>query len=493
MSQGFLGFQYEVEKKTGGMTSLAGLPLYIEYGNIMGMAGSLRDRLGGKNEIWTPDKVIMSLVMLNLAGGDCVDDLATLNADDGLCRIMSELQGYGLPRKQRRAARYSSGRFTGSFPSPSTVFRTLIRFHDHTQDSLREEGKAFIPESSDLLKSLFGVTKDFVASVQKRCAVSTATLDMDATLIETSKRDALYSYKGYKAYQPLNTYWAEQELIIHSEFRDGNVPAGFEQLRVFKEALDCLPEGVEQVFLRSDSAGYQQNLLKYCAEGLNERFGRIEFAIGADVTPEFRKAVREVPESDWISLGEFQQYAEVCFVPNWMAKKKYGPTYRYIAIRECLKQQLLPGMQDQLEFPFQTMETDGMMYKLTGLITNRTIPGAELIKWYRLRCGKSEQAHSIMKEDLAGGKLPSKFFGVNAAWWHIMLLSLNLNSSMKRLVLGGPWIKQRLKSIRFRLINLSGRVARHARSLIIRISACNPVNQLLIEARARMLELYQFG
>lgn len=62
-------------------------------------------------------------------------------------------------------------------------------------------------------------------------------------------------------------------------------------------------------------------MLKYCAEGLNERFGRIEFAIGVDVTPEFRKAVREVPESDWISLGEFQQYAEVCFVPNWIAKK----------------------------------------------------------------------------------------------------------------------------------------------------------------------------
>ena len=100
MAQGVLPFQYEVEKKTGGMTSLAGLPLYIEYGNIMGMAGSLRDRLGGKNEIWTPDKVVMSLVMLNLAGGDCVDDLATLNADDGLCRIMSGLQGYGLPRKQ---------------------------------------------------------------------------------------------------------------------------------------------------------------------------------------------------------------------------------------------------------------------------------------------------------------------------------------------------------------------------------------------------------
>jgi hypothetical protein len=65
--------------------------------------------------------------------------------------------------------------------------------------------------------------------------------------------------KGYRSYQPLNTWWAEQEIILHSEFRDGNVPAGYEQLRVFKEALACLPEGIKQVRLRSDTAGYQHN------------------------------------------------------------------------------------------------------------------------------------------------------------------------------------------------------------------------------------------
>ena len=55
---------------------------------------------------------------------------------------------------------------------------------------------------------------------------------MDARLVETEKHQALYSYKKYKAYQPLTTYWAEADLIVHSEFRDGNVPAGHQQLRV---------------------------------------------------------------------------------------------------------------------------------------------------------------------------------------------------------------------------------------------------------------------
>ena len=56
---------------------------------------------------------------------------------------------------------------------------------------------------------------------------------------------------------------------------------------------------MERVRLRSDTAGYQHELLKYCNSGENKRFGRIEFAIGCDVTPAFKKAVKEIPESDW--------------------------------------------------------------------------------------------------------------------------------------------------------------------------------------------------
>jgi hypothetical protein len=98
-----------------------------------------------------------------------------------------------------------------------------------------------------------------VAFSNRQQSTSTATLDMEATLVATSKCDALFCYKGYRSYQPLITWWAEQEIILHSEFRDGNVPAGYEQLRVFKEALACLPEGIKQVRLRSDTAGYQHN------------------------------------------------------------------------------------------------------------------------------------------------------------------------------------------------------------------------------------------
>jgi hypothetical protein len=275
------------------------------------------------------------------------------------------------------------------------------------------------------------------------------------------------------------------------------VPAGYDLLRVFKESLELIPEGVEKVYLRSDSAGYQHDLLKYCAERQSKRFGVIEFAVGADVTKSFKEAVASVAEGDWHILyrevdGKLyytgQEWAEVCYVPNWVGCSKKSPDYRYLAVREQIRQIELPGMEAQLEFPFPTMEFgDKGRYKVFGLVTNRTVPGEEVIWWSRKRCGKSEEAHSVMKEDLCGGKLPSGEFGENAAWWGIMILAFNLNSAMKRLVLGANWFNKRLKAIRFCLINLAGRVINRSRDLIVRLLYAHPSNGVLFEARRKLL------
>ena len=201
------------------------------------------------------------------------------------------------------------------------------------------------------------------------------------------------------------------------------------------EALGRLPAGVEKVMLRSDTAGYQRELLRYCAEGRDERFGVIEFAVGVDVTTEFRRAVSEVAEQEWQPLyrkvGEHrvdtgQQWAEVNFVPNWIGHSKNSPEYRFIAVRERLTEQPLPGMEGQLELPFPAMELPNRgWYKVFGVVTNRDLPGDEVVWWSRQRCGKGEEVHSVLKSDLSGGRLPSRLFGANAAWWAIAVLAFN--------------------------------------------------------------------
>jgi hypothetical protein len=497
MPQGVLSYKYEEEKKTSGMTALAGLPVYLDLASVLGLGEHIRTHLQVKAQGWTDEQMVLSLILLNLAGGDCVDDLKILEKDEGFCKVLRRVETKGLSRQERRAMerRWRKEKHR-SVPSPSAIFRYLEAFHDPLEEQKREKGKAFIPLPNQYLSGLARVNRDFIAAIQTRHPRESATLDTDATLVATEKEDALFGYKGYKAYQPFNVWWAEQEAVLHTEFRDGNVPAGFEQVRVLKESLDMLPEGVKRVFLRSDTAGYQHELLRYCEKTNHTRFGRIEFAIGCDVTKEFKKAVAEVKQ--WKPLtkevdGEMvttgKEWAEICFVPAAICHSKKDPTYRYLATRELMTQPELPGMEGKVELPFPTMTMEKKRYKICAIVTNRETEGNELVTWLHERCGKSEEAHAVMKEDLAGGKLPSCDFGENAAWWWIMILAFNLNTAMKQLALGGSWVTKRMKAIRFSLISLPGRIIDHARELVIRLVKGHPSLRLLVDARQKIMAL----
>jgi hypothetical protein len=504
MTQGELPFKYEEDKSKVGMTGLGGIGLYLDLMSRSGMVGSIEGnveaRTGGQG--WTDAEVVLSLVILNLVGGDSVEDLERLECDEGLCALLSKSLSHGLSRKGRRQLK---GRWRKakkrSVPSASSVFRYLSSFHEEEEERGRVAGKAYIPQPTEALKGLRRVCKEFIGFVQENHEQGVATLDMDATLVETGKRDALWSYKGFRAYQPLNVYWAEQDVVVHSEFRDGNVPAGFEQRRVLEEALEQIPRSVQRVRMRSDSAGYQHELLKYCDRAENKWCGRIEFTVSCDVSPEFKAAVGEAEDQDWKMLmkrdrwgNEYdsgRQWAEVCFVPSAIGKCKNGPEYRYLAIREPMQDQLcFEGMEeDQCQYAFPTMAMKSGKYKVFGIVTNMDWDGQELIGWHHKRCGKSEEAHSVMKEDLAGGRFPSGDFGENAAWWWIMILAFNLNAAMKQLVLGGRWVNKRMKAIRFSLIHLAGRVIAGARQLKIKLSGGRSSYEWMIRLRAKILQL----
>ncbi len=501
IKQGVLSFRYECEPTASGMTALAGLPPYLELAVVSGLTDSIQRHLrvcSQQEQGWTDTQIVMSLVLLNIAGGDCVDDLRILEEDKGFDKVLRRVGFSGHPRKERREQeqRWRKER-QRAVPSPSVVFRYLAAFANPAEEAKRAMGQAFIPAANEHLQSLGQVNADLLRFAQQKSPQTEATLEMDASIVETYKQDALFSYKGSQSFQPLSVRWAEQALVALSQFRDGNVPASYQNLSVLQETLERLPEGVKKVYFKSDTAAYQKDLLSYCAEGKNERFGVIEFAIGVDVTAEFKKAVAEVEEKEWQPLEREidgrkvetgQEWAEVCFVPTWTALSKKGPIYRFLAIRELLSQRELPGLAAQLPFP--TLSLGEKHYKLFGVVTNRDLAGDKLLWWHRERCGKGEEMHAIMKGDLAGGHLPSARFGANAAWWGIMVLAFNLNSLMKRLALPEGWDSKRLKAVRFGLINLAGRVVSRSRQLIIRLNGSHPAYQLLMEVRRRLKALW---
>jgi len=510
MAQGPLPYKIEDERSSCGATALGGLPVYLDLAKVLRIAELVCQHVRARQnkQGWMDAQIVMALVLLQLAGGDCVDDLKILDSDEGFCRILqrveASLQGLSRVERRRLQLRWRKQK-KRSVPSASSVFRFLNAFE--IDESGRGPGKSWIPAPPAALQGLYRVNQEVLAGINARAPQTQATLDMDATLKNVFKESAQHSYKGPKAFQPLNVYWAEHDVIVHSEFRDGNVPAGYENLRVLIEALEYLPAGVEKVLFRSDSAAYQWELILYMARGSHPRFGVIDFSVSVDVSEEFRKAAAQVDAQDWKPLlrpiqkegGRVEwvpsghEYAEVCFVPSQLSHSKANPELRFVAIRRVLDeadQRRFSGEEGQLALPFSTMKFDKGWYKLHGIVTNRLqMPANELIGWHWARCGKSEEAHAIMKDDLAGGRLPCDGFGQNAAWWAIMILAYNLNSAMKHLVLGEEYKHARLKTMRYRFICLAGRVIEHARQFVIRLSQGHPSLDVLIKARRRLLML----
>jgi hypothetical protein len=481
---GLLPIHLEIDPTEPEVTAFAGIVPYLDAWNSLGMPGKVDQRVhicGAQG--WMDRQIILSMVLLNLTGGDCVTDIDKLEDDPGLRRMVSAGEYSDLTLAERRAAkqRFRAGR-SRVFPAATQMYTFLEACHSAEEEAKRVEGKAFIPAPNEHLLSLRALNTDMVAQAQRLAPQKEATLDGDATLVETHTGTALFCYKGYRAFQPYNVWWSEQQMVLHSEFRDGNVPAGYDVTRVMAEALTCLPDGVERVYTRQDTAAYQTSFLAWCErEREHPKYGRILFTISADVTAALRAEVRNVTE--WHPLhrgagekskGPSREWAEVVFVPHDQAMlTDIREPFRYLVVREKASEQLtLMEADDAATLPFPTMTFENVRYKLHAIVTNRRDEvAAELIHWHYARCGKSEEAHSIMKEDFAGGQAPSAKFGANAAWWALMILSMNFHGAMKRLVFGGFWAKKRMKAVRFGLINTPGRIVHHSRQYCLRVGA----------------------
>src|SRR4030042_510796 len=125
MAQGILPFQYEEEKVDEGMTAHAGLFIYLDLFKALGIREALDKNVCARSDQGFSDSQMgLAFVLLNLAGGDCIDDLEVLEKDAGFCRVFRKCEPHGLSKKKREAL---AGRFrrerTRTLPSASSSFR----------------------------------------------------------------------------------------------------------------------------------------------------------------------------------------------------------------------------------------------------------------------------------------------------------------------------------------------------------------------------------
>ena len=77
----------------------------MELMHASGLRESIERHVGLREcgQGWTDVQIVTSLMMLNLAGGESVVDLEVLDKDEGFCRVLREIETYGMGRRERRA------------------------------------------------------------------------------------------------------------------------------------------------------------------------------------------------------------------------------------------------------------------------------------------------------------------------------------------------------------------------------------------------------
>jgi len=427
---------------TDAVTPHAGSALLIELGRRSGVLAAAERHLPTKKSTkgLGPGQFVESVVLLSALGGECLDDFDPLRRDRGLAALL----GYDLP-------------------AASTARQWLDRFHDPEVVRDRPRQGSFIPSESAGLAGLRAVVehsaRTYVAAVQPG---RTVTLDVDAHLVEASKRSALPTYAGYRGYQPLLVQWAETGLVLADEFRDGNVPAAIGIRELVDRAYASLPAQAEnaedawQVSVRSDSAAYEQATLDHW------HGRRWRFAVSADMSRQLRAEIVALPPDAWAfwtqeASGVIREWAEVSFVPSRKTEQKDAQPYRYLAIRVRTPQGVLFG--------------DGSTVKHFAVVTNDwQTDGRALLAWQRGKAGTIEHVNDVLKNELAAGVYPSDKFGANAAWLRLQVLTHNLLELLKATALDAQYRRARPKRLRFAIFTQFGRVVQHAREQFVRLT-----------------------
>ena len=93
LAQGLLDFQYEADSSSHGLTSLGGLPVYLDLIKASGLGAAIRRHVGAAGDQgWLDLQMVLAVIFLNLSGGDCVDDIERLERDSGFAAILRAIE-----------------------------------------------------------------------------------------------------------------------------------------------------------------------------------------------------------------------------------------------------------------------------------------------------------------------------------------------------------------------------------------------------------------
>lgn len=287
------------------------------------------------------------------------------------------------------------------------------------------------------------------------------TLDIDTTIIEAEKGDAKKTYKGTYGYQPLIGIISENGMVVGSDFREGNVSPQSGLVEFIKSCRENYGKPIK--LIRSDSAGWQKAVVDYCKKE------QIEFTITTDQTEPVLEAIRAIPEDKWqrgIDKEKIKEDYEIAETTYFFGAKKRK--VRLVAKRVRLKKQ------------YDLFSSYSYWIVATNL-SEKEYDAQEVLHTHQAR-GSMEKRIGELKHQLNIKHLPCGQFNANCLYFSIGLLAYNLLQLFKLIGLPKEYHNKTVKTLRYQLIKLAGKVITHARYKILQIAA--PIKNIILYSDA---------
>jgi Transposase DDE domain group 1 len=429
-------FGFKIEKTSEELTAHGGLALLAEYNHGMGLR-ELADRHlpgPGSNRGYRASAFVDSLVLLLQAGGRHLEDIRELRQEGSLLKLVER----------------------DEIPNPDTVGDWLRRMSDPVSG---QAGLVGLGQVCDTINH----------RLLRRDKHTDYTLDVDATQVEAEKEDALFTYQGVKGYMPMLGFLFEPGVCLHDEFREGNESPGSKQVPFYYQCKKRMPQGKRIAFYRADSASYQAELInKLDTDG-------VLWGITADQDPAVKTIIWDIPEDSWQEprIGCGYEVAETVHSMN-----KSKDSFRLVIKRELRRQNDL----------FAAAEGKYHHHVVATNWPEDLKDGHAVLIWHNQR-GQAENFNKELKMGFGQDQMPCGQSHANAVYFRIGVIAYNLFVGFKRLACPDSWATHTIATIRWKLIQLAGRIVHHAGRVVLKLATDTDKLNLIHTIRQRSYEL----
>jgi hypothetical protein len=424
-------FSFKLDTTREKLTAHGGLALMAEFNHGIGIRELSNKYLPHpqSNRGFIPSVYVDSLVLMLESGGVSLEDIRELKYEEGLMKLIGETK----------------------IPSP-----------DALGDWLERRGK-----DSTGLCGLDKVREQINHRLLKRDGIKEYTLDADATEIIGEKENANFTYKGNKGYMPMLGFLYEAKLCIYDEFREGNASPAFGQKDFYTECKKRMPKGKRIKAYRADSASYQAELINEI-----EKDG-VRWGITAAHDKAVKALIKSIEEAMWYEpvKGCGFEIAEAVHCMN-----KTDKSFRMVIKRELRKQADL--FEDDRYF-HHVIATNWLEEEKTG---------CEVIQWHNER-GNAENFNKELKSGFGMERMPCGQTYANAVFFRIGVIAYNLFIGFKRLSCPDSWARHTIKTFRWKMIQVAGRIVSHAGKVILRLAVDIKKLAVFEEIRGKIFEL----